>query len=238
MKKIVYIFFMICMIVITSCNKESYRHEIGIAYPSGGAVHFADETKDSIIFHTFDSYEVKSQTDWIEPNYDYMHPAAKITNAYYVGCIVTVGLNMQPNTTGKCRYGYVTVRSFDDNDWDHTAGTVYFQYAWHNITRPAGKYTFVDKMPESAHFEMREAANCETDSLLFKTHLDWELIVPNNSFVHPAKTTGTAGEQNIRLNFDKNESEKLDSVELKLVTKNLTIETPIWIYREGKNKEK
>lgn len=233
MKRFAYLILFNCIIILSACNKESYRHAVAIDYPSGGSVHFADETKDSVIFETFDSYEVKSQSDWLKTNYDYMHPAAKIANAYYVGCIITVGIDMEPNTTGKCRYGYVSVRSFDDYDWDQTASTVYFQYAWHNIIRPAGKYTLVDKIPESARFELKETAKCVTDSLLFTTYLDWELKVPQNSFVHPVKTNGTAGNQNIRLDFDENTSNKLDSVELKLVTKNTAIETPIWIYREG-----
>lgn len=239
MKRIIYLASLLCVIFLSSCNKEPYNHAVAVLYPSIGFVyHYADQTSDSILFQTFDSYEVKSQSDWMHVNETYDSPKKTIQNGYYFYYIGKVGLDMEPNTTGKCRYGYVTVRSYGDDGWDQTAVGSYYQYAWHNITKPTPKYWFTNNMPDSARFELKVAAECEADSLIFTSYLDWQLEVPSNSFVHPVKTNGGSGIQIIKLDFDENKTNQLDSVELKLITTPQGIETPIWVYRKEKKEEK
>lgn len=235
MNRIIYLGCLICIIALSSCKKETYRHVIALDYPNGAKICYADQIKDSIIFNTFDSYEVTPQSNWIKTNYDYGMSSSKISNTYYVAFNVTVGINISPNNTGKCRIGFVGIKSYCE-DWDQTINATFCQYAWHNINRPSGIYSFADGMTSSARFELREAGNCKSDSIEFTTYLDWDIEVPENSFVHPVKTYGRAGNQVVRLNFDENTSYKLDSVELKLITPDYGIETPIWIYRNPKNK--
>lgn len=233
MKKFYYIAIASLIVLMTGCDKESYRHAIGIVYPAGGNIVYADQVEDSVVFYTFDSYEVTPTSDWIQTNYKYAEPKKKFANAYYYSWMFRVGLDIAPNMDGKCRYGFVSVQSQGDDGWSQTVGTAFYQYAWHNIGKPYPKYRITNEMPDSASFALRVAATCEADTLLFTTYQDWKLEVPAESFVHPVSVSGKAGAQVVRLEFDENTKTEPDSVELKLVTPEFGITTPILIHRKG-----
>lgn len=228
------IFFtaILCVILFSSCNKESYNHAVAIIYPGPGLVHYADQQSDSIIFNTFDSYEVKTLSEWMHTTDRFDSPQKKLNNLYYYYFLGKVEVMMEPNATGKCRFGYVSVRSYGDG-WDQTAKTYFYQYAWHNITKPNPIYRLAYSIPDSVSFVSRKPADCLADTLKFTTYLDWKIEVPQNSFVHPVTLSGNAGNHTIRLEFDENTSAEDDSVQIKLVTPEYNVTTPILIHRKG-----
>lgn len=232
MKRIFYLATVLCLILLSACNKDSYNHTVAVVHPQIGLVHYADQTSDSIIFQTFDSYEIKSLVDWIHTN-DRFDPAKKkLNNQYYYYFLGKVGIDIEPNATGKCRVGYVNVRSYGD-DWDKTARALFYQYSWHNVTKPFPQYRLANNMPDSVSYVSRKSAECLADTIKFTAYLDWNIEVPQNSFVHPVTTSGRAGDQTVRLEFDENTSTEPDSVEIKLVTPEYNIVTPILIHRKG-----
>lgn len=233
MKRFLNAVLLATIILLVSCTKESYRHAVGIVYPSDG-IYYIDQINDSVVFQTFDSYEVTSQSEWLRPNYEFESPKSRINNLYYSGYVVKVGIDMEPNNTKKCRYGFVNVRSYGDDGWDQTAVAVYYQLAWHNIIKPSPMYILNGRTPVTANFVLHENANCMADTIAFNSYQDWKLIVPENSFVHPVTTKGRAGNQIIKIVFDENMSTKPDSVMLTLSTAGYEgIETSIWIHRKG-----
>ena len=64
MKKVIFPILFLLAIVMQSCSNGLDRHELTVVYPNGYAL-FADQTKDSIVFLTFDSWRVYSNASWI-----------------------------------------------------------------------------------------------------------------------------------------------------------------------------
>lgn len=225
----------ISLLAIVSCKQESYRHLVAIEHPYGVSYLHADQTEDSVVFYTFDNYSVTSESSWIRT--DNPNVNVKVPNNYYVCNIIGEKLNMDPNTTGECRYGFVNVRSYS-SDWSQTAKAVYFQYCWHNIENPSPSYTFNGNLPEKAFFVMKDSATCVVDTLRFKVHSDWKLQIPENSFIQNAsRINGDKGYYAVILNYAPNTSHEKDSVTLVLNSTDLGVNTPIKIVREGLPKE-
>ena len=88
----------------TSCAGDPERHQLTPV--TGACILFADQTADSILFYTFDSWTVKSQSDWIRIEGD---SQADIKYDYARRYLCRVDVSMQPNTTGHTREGLVLV---------------------------------------------------------------------------------------------------------------------------------
>ena len=91
---------------LTSCMKDPERHELQMIYPVSSYL-FADQTSDSLLFLTFDSWKVTSEdNDWISV---VGQASDNFENDYYTQHIAKVDLAVQPNTTGVTSRGYVRV---------------------------------------------------------------------------------------------------------------------------------
>lgn len=209
-------------IALASCNKESYRHAISIAYPNPVSVVYGDQTADSIVFDTFDSYEVKAyETAWIRVLHSYDYPSqATIQNSYYNSFRCTVQLQIEANTTQKARNGYVAVRSYGD-DWDQTGHAYYKQYGWHNVQKPAPVFKYDDNnMIETCTFEATDSALQLADTLRFVAYDAWTLETAPNSFVTTSRTQGQRGPVTLVMQVEPNPTQDERSTSMKLKSQN------------------
>lgn len=238
-KKLLFVFPLAFLLMFfASCNKESYRHQISIVYPNGGKVLYADETVDSVCFLTYDSYSVTSfNSPWVKVLNSSDYPSSKrLLNNYYSCYYVRVNLEFEPNTTQECRYGYVNIRSYDNEEWDETSTHYLLQFCWHDIAHPAPAYTYNDnRQITGCRFESKDSAMQVVDTLRFYAHDKWTLTQPEGSFVTSPVTSGNAGAQTLILAVEPNSQDEKRSVELKLKSANGP-ETPVIFTQEGKKK--
>lgn len=221
--------------LIMSCSKESYRHQIAIEHPSAPSVVFADQTRDSVVFYTFDSYEVKSNnSDWITVLSSKNYPSsAKLDNLYYMFYRVPVFLEIAPNTTGKVRSGYVTIRSYGEDDWNTTAYAEYYQLYWHNITSPAPKYSYTDMDVTGVTYAATDSALQLTDTIRFTAHAPWTIEAATDSYITPKILSGQAGVQKIPLDIEPNATATKRETTITIKSDN-GASTPITYTQEGR----
>ena len=109
MKRIIFPLLFLMAIAMQSCSDGLDRHELSVVYPNGYAL-FADQTQDSLVFLTFDSWRVSSNASWITVT---GKSSDNIKYDYYKNYLIRVDLALEPNTTGHTRAGNVTVKSYD-----------------------------------------------------------------------------------------------------------------------------
>lgn len=223
-KKIALFSFVGFSCLLTSCIKDTYRHQVSVVYPANLSVLYADQTSDSVKFLTFDSFQAKSyETDWIEVLNTKNNPSsAEIQNSYYNCYEVCVKLAVDPNTSSKARNGYVSIRSFSKlDDWDQTAHAYFKQLGWHNVMRPEPKYGLDDNQSvKTCTFVSKDSALQVVDTLRFVAYTDWTLEQPDESFIKSAVTEGKAGNNTLLLTLEPNTSSEERSADLKLKSKN------------------
>lgn len=236
MKKLFLAFpFVALMLSLMACGGETYRHQVTILHPSGVDALYADQTSDSVIFASFDSYDVKSYTaSWIKVLDSPKYPSKmKIPNDYYTFYRLRVDLEIEPNTTNEVRTGAVSVRSYGMDDWDYTVTAFYHQLAWHDILHPTPSYTYDDGKITACLFESKDSAMQIVDTLRFCAHDKWTLTQPEGSFVTSPRLSGEAGNHTLILNVEPNPSKESRSVEFTLTSANGAT-TPIRFKQAGK----
>lgn len=187
-----------CQVKVVSVPE---RHELTPIEKS--FILYADQTRDSLFFYTFDSWTVTPQNDWIsiegnshmDIEYDYM-------KRYLCRIIVL----FQPNTTGKTRYGSVLVQSYD-----YSYSSPFVQLGLLNVSHPA--YTvdsWIDEqnhIPEVAHYELVDSANWTNDSICFTVQNNWNLDFADETepdWLTLDKTTDLPGKYKVNLTLTKN----------------------------------
>lgn len=199
----------LAMLSIVSCNNDSYRHQVAVAYPSGTQVLFADQTSDSVIFITYDSYKVTSlNSSWLKVLSSKDYPSEyTLQNPYYMGYRLRVNLQAEPNATDAPRLGQVNVYSYSTfDDWAETAGAFYYQVNWHDVQRPYPQYGRDDNGNAiSATFAARDSFSQVVDTLRFMAYDDWKLTTSEDSYAKPDKLSGGKGYQTILLSMEPNE---------------------------------
>lgn len=209
-------------VAVSSCDKDTYRHGISVLYPAPVTVLFADQTEDSVVFTTFDSYAVTSfQNDWLKVLHSEAHPSkARIENNYYNNYICSVYLQAQPNTGDAPRNGYVDIHSFG-NDWDETARAMYYQFNWHNISKPAPSYVYDEQRNvTNCSFTGLDSATQVVDTLRFYAYDKWTLTPHEGSFVKSSLVSGEAGYQTILLSVEPNTSTEERATSMSLLSQN------------------
>ncbi len=200
------------MTVMVSCNNDLDQHQLAIEHPMG-SIHYADETADSIIFHTFDSYKIQSNADWIEVQgklsnsikYDYMK-IYRIKN----------DVLLKPNTSGKLRIGTVQVDSYE-----YTTHAYYFQHGFLNIQHPeykVEKYYENSTFPETVTFTLENKSDVVNDSIVFDVANNWSVEFvegSDNSWLTFDKAQGFKGKNKVTLTLQPNSTD--DARETKLV---------------------
>lgn len=208
MKKIFFTLpLLIVMTFVMSCGmaNDSSNHGISIVYPQGCKLIYADQTADSVVFNTFDSYTTTSyMSPWLDVLDSKNYPSAqKLNNLYNTYYQQRVNLKALPNSSDTCRFGFVQVRSYGE-DFDQTVTAVYYQYNWHNVLHPAPSYTYKNNMEVACKFEATDSAAQVVDTLRFVAYSDWTLEQPVGGFVTSPSTSGKAGKQTILLSVEPN----------------------------------
>lgn len=200
----------LAMLTVASCSKESYRHQVAVLYPTGPSILFADQTSDSVVFVTYDSYKVASfnSSDWLKVLNSKSYPSeATLQNPYYMGYRLRVNLEIAPNKTEVPRLGQVNVRSYSSfDDWAETANAYYYQVNWHDVRRPVPIYGYDDNGSViSATFEVKDSFNQVTDSICFVAYDKWTLTASEDSYVKLGKTSGDEGYQVVYVSMEEND---------------------------------
>lgn len=212
--------------LFSACNKESYRHQTEVVYPSYSQGYiFADQTEDSIVFVTFDSYRYYAY-DTNPDNFisiDENRAQKKIVNSYSNYYVFSLPVYFKPNTSDKCRRGYVLVNSKSEiDDWNETVGAEYYQVNWHNIQKPAPYYTYDEKnaVVESCLYQMTDSAYQVADTLKFTAYDAWEIASANADIVKPLTVSGRRGNQLIPCEVVPNTTPDTLRTELTLTSAN------------------
>ncbi|MBR1498105.1 MAG: BACON domain-containing protein [Bacteroidaceae bacterium] len=184
-----------------SCAGDPETHQLMPV--TGGSVLFADQTADSVLFYTFDSWTVTSQADWLRIEGD---SHADIKYDYTKRYLCRVDVSVLPNTTGHTRQGLVQVRSYD-----YSYSVPFYQFGMLDVTRPA--YTvesYLDEaalLPDVALHVLTDSANWEADSISFYVHNQWELTFADGAasdWLVLDKNTGRAGKNQVNLTLTPN----------------------------------
>ncbi len=233
------LFPLLCVAVaLASCNKESYRHNIYITYPAANISEFyADQTQDSIVFATFDSYKASASADWVTIDPDMA--SGDIPNAYYYMVEVSIPLTFEPNTEGKTRECRVDIYNYGENDWAETVSAVFRQLGWLNITNATityGEYTDTASSysyPQTATFELSDSATQVADTLEFTVYGDWTLG-HEADFFSIETTSGNAGHNVVPIVLQTNGEEGERSADIVLTSRGVA--TTVRLTQSGTNR--
>lgn len=220
MKKVIFPLLFLLAIVMQSCSNGLDRHELTVVYPNGYAL-FADQTKDSIVFLTFDSWRVYSNASWISVE---GKSNDNIKYDYYKNYLIRVDLALEPNTTGRTRWGNVMVKSYD-----YEGAGLYVQFPFLNITRPNpnvnGYYGDNRNVPDAADFILRDSADVVSDSLCFAVQKSWTLsFAPgaDQSWLQLSATSGEDGYNVVPITLEQNLTSQERRTELILTSSGVT----------------
>ena len=192
------------LLLFASCRKDPENHLLSVVHPNSYGLLFADQESDSIVFETFDSYNLVSQDDWIsitagesyDVHYDYRNLYA-----------FTSLLSFKPNTTGKTRIGTVRI-----NSYEYSSAAVFYQFGYMNIRRPAPQAT---EMEDSVAFTLNVPASAAQDSICFNVSKPWTLSyadiadlpyadISDNTWVKFDKAHGAAGDNKVTIDLTPN----------------------------------
>ena len=184
------------ILLITSCHSDPENHLLNIVYPNPYGIIFADQENDSVIFESFDSYNITSQDEWIsvvagssyEVDYDYRNLYA-----------FTSLLSFTPNTTGRTRVGSIRIDSYD-----YSTAALFYQYGFMNIVHPEPSETAV---PDSASFDLYVPFIATEDSICFNVSKPWTLEFAenaDNTWATLDKVQGAAGKSKVTVSITPN----------------------------------
>ena len=204
-----------------SCAKESEQHLLQMVHPSNSIV-FADQTRDSVEFYTFDSWKVvPDDTEWIQVEGE---NSARVNDQDQLLRLYILPVSIQPNTTGKTRLGYLRVTSYE-----FTAYASYIQVGFLRITRPAYEIkTLISEyssIPSEVSFCLKDSSTFTLDSLSFTTYNPWTLQPDASaSWLTLSRTEGEAGHNLVELYMKENETKSSREAKLKLTSGEVTNE--------------
>ena len=232
MKKVIFLLLVLLTAAMYSCSDNTDRHELSIVYPNGFAL-FADQTQDSIVFLTFDSWQVSSNASWISV---VGKSREDITYDYYKNYLIHVDLALEPNTTGRTRMGNVMVRTYD-----YEGAGLYVQYPFLNITHPTINLdTYIgnnNSVPSNMDFVLRDSANAVNDSLCFNVRKEWTLSFASGAdqtWLQLPTTSGAEGYNVVPITLEQNLTPQERKTELILTSSG--VENHISIVQTGAKK--
>lgn len=217
MKRISLLFTVAAMMLTAfiGCKKEDNRyHSILIYKPYAGVGYiYADQTLDSVIFSTTESFAFTSDVSWLT-----LDPSAS-KGTVKEGYILTTkfAIHLEPNTTGKVRNGVVTGKMYSE-DFNQDVGLLYQQLPWHNIVRPIPR----ELSNMEIEFVGTDSAHWTRDSVKFTAYADWTLEPSADSYLTPRVKSGKAGRHTVELLLTPNATAEKKEATLSLSSNGAT----------------
>lgn len=199
MKKVLLSLTLASAFVFASCDSDGYFHQFSILSPVNNVgVVYADQLVDTVWLSTTDSYKVKSENSWMA-----LAPGADEYKVKYIyGGVyqLPVPLCIEPNTTGANRKNYLSFSTEGEDGWTQSTNVQYTQVTWLNVINPLPRYV-ADSTSTFAKCEFLAIDSTQTREVLkFEVYGDWTLT--DGSFVHPEKTSGYKGRNEVSLTID------------------------------------
>lgn len=186
--------------LVLSCVKDPETHQLLVE--NRFTTLYADQTIDSLVFYTFDSWSVASATGWLTIDGP-SEGEIQYNNSRRYRC--RAGVKVTPNTTGETRDGYVYV-----NSYEYTSTFVRLQYGYLNISRPVCTVEeYMDEgqtEPKKVHHTLIVNAQTDEDSLCFTVQNNWSLAFEGETpeWLTLEKTSGERGKNSVKLSFSEN----------------------------------
>ena len=199
MKKTLFLIFGLLPFVL-SCVKDPETHQLLLE--NSFTTLYADQTIDSVVFYTFDSWSVVSAADWLTIDGP-SEGKIQYNNSRRYRC--RAGLVVSPNTTEVTRVGKVHV-----NSYKYPGNFVRLQYGYLNISRPLCTVEeFMDEaqtVPKKVHHTLTVNAQTDEDSLCFVVQNYWSLAFEGETpeWLTLEKTQGERGKNSVKLSFSEN----------------------------------
>lgn len=193
--------FLICGLLpfVLSCVKDPETHQLLIE--NSFTTLYADQTVDSLVFYTFDSWSVVSAADWLTIDGP-SEGKIQYNNSRRYRC--RAGLIVSPNTTEVTRVGKVHVNSY------YPSTFVRVQYGYLNISRPVctvdSFLVEAPTVPKKVHHTLTVNAQTDEDSLCFAVQNYWSLAFEGETpgWLTLEKTQGERGKNSVKLSFSEN----------------------------------
>ena len=210
---------------VQSCADDPEQHLLRVEYPVSSVL-YADQTQDSVMFYTFDSWRVApDDTPWIQVG---GQDQATVDERYQLLRLYNLPVTLEPNTTGQTRRGYLRI-----NSYEYEAYASYTQLGCLNISRPAptaDEYLSpYSNIPLKASFCLVDSAHFTLDSLSFRVANAWKL-----SFAEPApawltlsQSAGQEGYNRVELHLTANTAATDREARLQLTSGSVTSEITV-----------
>lgn len=215
------IFIALAALLFFACGKGQEFHYTEIIHPSSNTrsiVIWADQTRDSIVFASSDSWTLTSS----DPSWCSFDPEdAKFENKYDNAMITQkILLTFTPNTTGKLRSAVLRI------DGGESANAAYYaQVPYLGITHPS-RLVSMDLRIDSL-VTLTAPASAELDSVEFEVFSNWTLTALDGSWVTPQKTSGKAGVYKVFLDLKQNTVSQERRDTLLLTSNGITDSIPV-----------
>lgn len=184
---------------------------------------YADQTLDSIVLVTTDSYRCFTSESWMSIDPEVASKTLK--NIFQVVHGIPVPVSFEVNKTGVVRMGTVNISTYG-NDWNQNITTGFVQVGWPDIQRPAALITYEDLKPKKAIFELVVPALEVQDSLVFNVREKWTLE-GNGAFATPAARSGRNGRNLLMLSLEPNTTKEARTDTFVLTTSGVSTEIKV-----------
>lgn len=226
MKKLLFLLSVAATVVI-SCGKNE-SHYTDVLYPTNRSLLvMADQTADSLVFASTDSWTLTSNADWCTFDSEYKSFTNKFENTWVQ---FSVPLTFTPNRTGKVRDAVVLI-----DGGESTNAAYYLQVPYLGISRPMRFVSDQTLMPTGI-LTLNLTASSVADSVAFVVYGDWTLQALQGQWLTPSATSGRKGTCKVLLDIDPNttEAERRDTL---LLTSNGVVDS-ICVVQQAKVVEK
>ncbi|MCF0196792.1 MAG: BACON domain-containing protein [Bacteroidaceae bacterium] len=200
MKRIYWIFFALAA-VFQSCSNSDGNHHLGIIYPVPYTLCYADDTQDSLIFGTMDSWKSELNQPWARFEGGVSTMEGTVVNDDYTIWVIRNYFDMEENNTQETRVlrAYVTANGVK-------VSATYVQYPIFHFLRP-DPLIVNDKV---SPLELTASGQKEKDSLVVFMRRPWKLEKNAEAdWLTLSQTSGNGGgTEKVLLSFSKLPVEK------------------------------
>lgn len=218
------------VLVLGACDNDNGTHYTEIYYPmmtsslfavpQHSSVLMADQTADSLVFTSTDSWTMlNSAPDWCSYEPQYANFVNKYTNTWV---LFRMPLTFRVNTSGVLRTAVLKIRG----EGDKSMNTAYFfQTPFLGITRPLRILN--SDLIEEKMYPLSLSPEATTDSVTFRVYGDWTLTPLDGSWLTLAATEGKAGDNVVELSVLPNPSSEERADTLILISNGVTDSIPV-----------